>query len=69
MPAIANVEDLATKFGIEALPDNVKRLAQLVSRQTAPREEIAKIICGTKICSPASCGPPIPALSARMTMS
>ena len=48
MPAIANVEDLATKFGIEAIPDNVKRLAQLVSRQTAPREEIAKIICEDK---------------------
>lgn len=48
MAAVATVEDLATKFGIEAIPDNVKRLAQLVSRQTAPREEIAKLICEDK---------------------
>lgn len=48
MSATANVEELATKFGIEAIPDNVRRLAQLVSRQTAPREEIAQLICEDK---------------------
>ena len=40
-----NVEEIAKNFGIAAVPENVKRLAQLVSRQTAPRDEVAKLIC------------------------
>ena len=40
----APVEDLAKKYGLESIPESVKRLGQLVSKPEATTEEVAKLI-------------------------
>jgi chemotaxis protein CheX len=45
MSATAQTEEIARRYGLEAVPENVRRLGQLVSRQDANTEEVAKLIC------------------------
>ena len=40
----APVEDLAKKYGLESIPESVKRLGQLVAKPEATTEEVAKLI-------------------------
>lgn len=42
------VEDIARQFGLEAVPEGVRRVTELVACQTASNEQIAKIICQDK---------------------
>lgn len=42
----ATAKQIATTNGFEDLPANVRSLTDLVSRQDAPLQDIAKIICG-----------------------
>ncbi len=49
MSAVTDNEAIARKFGLSAIPEYVQRLGQLVSRETAPREEVAKLICQDKV--------------------
>lgn len=39
-----NYNELAKKYGIEAIPESVQRLTQLVARQDADLDQIAKVI-------------------------
>lgn len=52
MPAVAPVnaaaEEACKRFGLEAIPENVRRFTQLVARQEASTGEIAKIISQDK---------------------
>lgn len=48
MPPIAPNEDFAKRYGIEAVPESVRRLGELVSRPDATVEEITKLICQDK---------------------
>ncbi len=43
-PPAAPGADLAKRYGLEAVPDNVRRLGQLVSRPDASTEEVTKLI-------------------------
>ena len=40
----APVEDFAKKYGLESIPESVKRLGQLVAKPEATTEEVAKLI-------------------------
>lgn len=42
--AAAPADDLMKRYGIESVPDSVKRLGQLVSKPEATMEEVAKLI-------------------------
>lgn len=44
MPSSAPAEDFAKRYGLDAVPESVKRLGQLISRPDATTEEIAKVI-------------------------
>jgi len=41
-------EQIASTIGLEAIPENVRSLTSLVSRQDAPMQDIAKLICANK---------------------
>lgn len=45
MPENATAEQIEFTNGLEAIPENVRSLTGLVSRQDAPMEDIAKLIC------------------------
>lgn len=44
----ATAEQIASTIGLEAVPENVRSLTSLVSRQEAPMADIAKLICKDK---------------------
>lgn len=44
----ATAEQIASSIGLEAVPENVRSLTSLVSRQDAPMDDIAKLICKDK---------------------
>jgi chemotaxis protein CheX len=46
--ATSQAEEIAKRYGIEAVPDSVRRLGQLVSKPNATTEEIAKLIAQDK---------------------
>lgn len=43
-PAAAPADDLIKRYGLESIPESVKRLGQLVSKPEATTEEVAKLI-------------------------
>lgn len=44
----ATAEQIASTIGLEAIPENVRSLTSLVSRQDAPMQDITKLICADK---------------------
>jgi chemotaxis protein CheX len=44
----ATAEQIASTIGLQAIPENVRRLTDLVSRQDAPMQDITKLICQDK---------------------
>jgi chemotaxis protein CheX len=48
MTIAGKAEDIAKRWGLEAIPENIRRLTQLVSRQDATTEELAKVIAQDK---------------------
>ena len=48
MPDSHNYQELATRYGLEPVPDSVTRLTQLVARQEAPLDAIARLIAEDK---------------------
>jgi CheY-specific phosphatase CheX len=43
-PAPAPTEDIARKFGLEALPESVKRLTQMIAKRDGNTEDFARLI-------------------------
>lgn len=48
MSANATAEQIASTIGLQAIPENVRRLTDLVSRQDAPMQDISKLILADK---------------------
>jgi len=46
--SLPTADEIARRYGLEALPESVRRLTQLVTRQDADLEELAKIISQDK---------------------
>jgi len=44
MPEVVNYQELARRYGLEPAPESVLRLTQIVSRQDADLEEVARLI-------------------------
>ena len=44
MPTPAPAEDFAKRYGLDAIPESVRRLGELISRPDATTEDIAKLI-------------------------
>lgn len=44
MPALAHNEEIAKQFGLETIPDSVKRLSELLNKRDAASEDFARII-------------------------
>lgn len=44
----STAEDLAQRYGLEAIPESVKRLTQLVARRNASTDDFAKLITADK---------------------
>lgn len=47
-PAPNNSEDVAKRYGLEAIPESVRRLTQLVTRQDANLDDIAHVIAADR---------------------
>ena len=48
MPPVAPAEDFVKRYGLESIPESVRRLGQLVSKPDATTEEVTKLICSDK---------------------
>ena len=48
MALITQTDEIAKRYGLEAIPESVRRLGMLVSRQDACTDEVAKLICQDK---------------------
>lgn len=44
MPELINYQDLARRYGLEQIPQSVQQLTQLLSRQDADIDEVARVI-------------------------
>ena len=48
MPPVAPIEDLARRYGLESVPESVRRLGQLVSQPDITTEEVARLVSADK---------------------
>lgn len=49
MPAPTPIDKLTAQFGLESVPESVRRLGQLVSQPDATTEAVAMLICSDKV--------------------